>query len=117
MPSTSSFTSTGALQYVGKQNFVATPLIVTSPNPFQNLLSCYIVTDVQNISFNLKVNGVVIGHFINDNIVSWDVSGVNVTIKTKDEVFYQLVFVTTPEALLADQRINSNINGSITAQC
>jgi hypothetical protein len=96
---------------------VATSVTTNISNPFQNLLSCYIVTDVQNLSFKIIANGVVIGHFVNDNIVSWEVNSNVITIKTKDDVFYTLLFVTVSECLLADVRINDNMNGGITTGC
>lgn len=117
MPSTSSFTNTGALQYTSKQGFVSTTSSITGINPFQSLLSCYIVTDVQDLSFKVISNGVVIGHFINDQIVSWDVQGNSILLKTKDELVYTFSFVSVPECLLGDQRINDNINGLITVGC
>lgn len=116
MPTTSLFTSSGALKYTGKRTFVATTQNLAA-NPFQNLLSCYIATDVQSMSFFLKINGVVIAHIINDNVVSWELNSNTVTIKTKDEVFYVFTFVTVSEAILADQRINDNMNGIITLEC
>lgn len=116
MPTTSLFTPSGGLKYTGKRTFVATTQNFAA-NPFQNLLSCYIATDVQSMSFFLKINGVVIAHFINDNIVSWELNSNTITIKTKDEIFYVFTFVTVSEAILADQRINDNMNGIITFEC
>ena len=117
MPTTSLFTSTGALKFTNKKSFVATPQSLGLPNPFQNLLACYIVTDVQNISFFVKINGIPVIHFINDNVVSWELSNNVVVVKTKDEVVYSLSFVTASEAILANERIDDNINGLITFDC
>lgn len=116
MPTTSNFTSSGALQFTRKTAFVATSNTLSS-NPFQNLLACYIVTDIRNKSFFLKVNGVVVAHFVNDNIVSWELNSSIITIKTKDEVAYTLTFVMVSEAMLADQRINDNMNNLVTTGC
>lgn len=86
-------------------------------NPFQNLLACFIVTDVQDLSFKVIANGVTIGHFINKQIVSWEVTDNVINIKTKDEVTYSLLFATVRECFLADQRIDDNMNGMITTGC
>jgi hypothetical protein len=117
MPSTSSFSSTGGLQYIIKPPFTSTIPTPPPTNPFTGLFGCGIVTDVQGVSFNVVLNGKIIGHFENDQVVSWEVNGNTITIKTKDQVSYLLVFILVTEALKADQNINSNMNGIITTGC
>lgn len=118
MPSTSSLTSTGALQYIIKTPFSSpTPTLPANNNPFQNLFACGIVTDVQGKSFNVVLNGIIIGHFEVDEIVSWELSQNIINVKTKDQVPYALFFYSVTEAINADGRINNNMNGIITTGC
>lgn len=117
MATTSSFTSTGALQYLQKNiitnNILSTPAI----NPLSNLVACNVFTDIQSISFKVAVQGVILAHFIVDNIVSWEVSLNIIVIKTKDEVAYTLSFVSVGECIIADDRINNMMNGQNVIEC
>jgi len=69
---------------------------------------CNIKTDVINKSFKIidpLNNTYLIGFFLNEEIVSWDILGRTIKINSSDNVSYTLEFDSSDEALIGDKRL------------
>lgn len=110
--------SDGSPKWYNKRNLQASVIPIPpiiEERVISGLLSQNILTDVQNISFKVVVNGATVAHFALSQLVSADPIGSQIIVYSSDELPITLNFINQTEAMLADARITLCWNGGIVS--
>ena len=82
-----------------------------------NLIACDIKSEVINSSWVIIHNEVLLRSYENNSINYWVTKNNIITLYFKDNTYFQLLFITPSEAILADLRLYLIMNGNIIVDC
>jgi hypothetical protein len=79
---------------------------------YKNLNSNSFITDTPKVSFKIMDElGTEIGHYLLDNIVSFELDNERIIIYSSDKVFITYEFISITDAEIANNKLNNLING------